>query len=234
MNAIISNGDYTASVQLPIGRKQLAGALSYLCKDHASAYDIKYNEESNQGLSFTPIGNNGRNYTGTFNGNGKTVSGLYINDSSKDYQSLFGYIGTGGKVENLGIVTIPEKAQVNGEAVSVSAEAGALRHDQTVMVRIDDNAVFTLYPDGDTTKTGVDYAVYAADSEASLAAGGIVLESGNTESGAPATVSLTFKTAEEPKYAGKYTDTVTFNISTGTTAGVVVDPGWDEEITVGF
>lgn len=53
MNAIISNGDYTASVQLPVERKQLAGALSYLGKNHASAYDIKYNEESDQGLSFT-------------------------------------------------------------------------------------------------------------------------------------------------------------------------------------
>lgn len=53
MNAIISNGDYTASVQLPVDRRQLAGALSYLGKNHASAYDIKYNEESDQSLSFT-------------------------------------------------------------------------------------------------------------------------------------------------------------------------------------
>ena len=53
MNAIISNGDYTALVQLPVDRKQLAGALSYLGKNHASAYDIQYNEESDKGLSFT-------------------------------------------------------------------------------------------------------------------------------------------------------------------------------------
>ena len=53
MNAIISNGDYTASIQLPVERKQLAGVLSYLGKNHASAYDIKYNEKSDQGLSFT-------------------------------------------------------------------------------------------------------------------------------------------------------------------------------------
>ena len=46
MNAIISNGDYTVSVQLPVEGKQLAGALSYLGKNHASAYDIKYNEET--------------------------------------------------------------------------------------------------------------------------------------------------------------------------------------------
>ncbi len=42
MNAIISNGDYTARVQLPVERRQLAGALSYLNANHASAYDIKY------------------------------------------------------------------------------------------------------------------------------------------------------------------------------------------------
>lgn len=36
MIAIISNGNYTASVQLPVERKQLAGALSYLGANHAS------------------------------------------------------------------------------------------------------------------------------------------------------------------------------------------------------
>ena len=53
MIAIISNGDYTAHIQLPVDRKQLAGALAYLGANHASAYDIKYNEESDKGLSFT-------------------------------------------------------------------------------------------------------------------------------------------------------------------------------------
>ena len=53
MKAIISNGDYTASVQLPVERRQLAGALAYLGANHASANEIKYNEESDKGLSFT-------------------------------------------------------------------------------------------------------------------------------------------------------------------------------------
>ena len=53
MIAIISNGDYTARVQLPVERRQLAGALSYLGANHTSAYEIKYNEESDKGLSFT-------------------------------------------------------------------------------------------------------------------------------------------------------------------------------------
>ena len=53
MIAIISNGDYTASVQLPVERRQLAGALAYLGANHAGANEIKYNEESDKGLSFT-------------------------------------------------------------------------------------------------------------------------------------------------------------------------------------
>ena len=53
MNAIISNGDYTARVQLPVERRQLAGALSYLNANHTSAYEIKYNEDSDEGLTFT-------------------------------------------------------------------------------------------------------------------------------------------------------------------------------------
>ncbi|MBE6653052.1 MAG: hypothetical protein E7610_06525, partial [Ruminococcaceae bacterium] len=50
MNAIISRGNKTAHVQLPVGRKQLSGALSYLGANHTSDYDLKYNEENKDGL----------------------------------------------------------------------------------------------------------------------------------------------------------------------------------------
>ena len=51
---------------------------------------------------WTPIGTNSNKYTGTFNGDGHTISGLYI-DNDADYQGLFGYVGTGGKVQNLSV-----------------------------------------------------------------------------------------------------------------------------------
>ena len=50
MNAIISRGDKTAHVQLPVGRKQLSGALSYLGANHTSDYGLRYNEENKDGL----------------------------------------------------------------------------------------------------------------------------------------------------------------------------------------
>lgn len=42
-------------------------------------------------------------YYGTFDGNGKTISGLYINDTNNKYIGLFGSIGGSGKVTNLNI-----------------------------------------------------------------------------------------------------------------------------------
>ena len=41
-------------------------------------------------LSWTPIGNSGNKYQGTFDGNGKTISNLYINATS-NYTGFFGY-----------------------------------------------------------------------------------------------------------------------------------------------
>ena len=56
------------------------------------------------GVSWTPIGNSSNNqYTGTFNGQNFKISGLTINNSSANYQGLFGYVDTGGIVQNLSV-----------------------------------------------------------------------------------------------------------------------------------
>ena len=52
---------------------------------------------------WTPIGDKRYRYTGTFDGNGHTVSGLYINNSS-EYQGLFGHLDEGGTIQNLGVI----------------------------------------------------------------------------------------------------------------------------------
>lgn len=40
-------------------------------------------------------------YTGTFDGNGKTISGLYFNDSGSDYAGLFGLVGGSATIKNI-------------------------------------------------------------------------------------------------------------------------------------
>ena len=55
-----------------------------------------------QSVSWTPIGNSSNEYTGTFDGNGKTIENLYINNTtSANDQGLFGYVGSSGTVQNL-------------------------------------------------------------------------------------------------------------------------------------
>ena len=57
---------------------------------------IKYTEE----LSWAPIGNSTYQYLGTFDGNGKTISNLYINVTS-GYAGFFGYANEGGCIKNI-------------------------------------------------------------------------------------------------------------------------------------
>ena len=53
--------------------------------------------------TWTPIGNSWENqFTGTLDGDGHSVSGIYIN-STANYQGLVGYLGSGGALQNLGV-----------------------------------------------------------------------------------------------------------------------------------
>jgi hypothetical protein len=54
---------------------------------------------------WTPIGKYSdgsidNSFRGTFDGNGKVITGVYIN-SANDYQGLFGYVSSGGKIKRL-------------------------------------------------------------------------------------------------------------------------------------
>ena len=62
--------------------------------------DIAINADNRSEL-WTPIGKDGNNqYTGTFNGNGYTISGLHV-DSNAEYVGLFGYVGSSGTIQNV-------------------------------------------------------------------------------------------------------------------------------------
>lgn len=52
---------------------------------------------------WVPIGKNNNSYTGSFDGNGHTVSGLYYSGGS-DYMGLFGCIKDGATIKNVGLI----------------------------------------------------------------------------------------------------------------------------------
>ncbi len=51
-----------------------------------------------------PIGTSDVPYTGTFDGKGYTISGLYFNNPNAYYVGLFGKIGANGKISNVGVL----------------------------------------------------------------------------------------------------------------------------------
>ena len=53
---------------------------------------------------WTPIGNFDNQYKGIFNGQSHTISGLYFNNPETLYVGLIGYLGSGGKISNVGVV----------------------------------------------------------------------------------------------------------------------------------
>jgi filamentous hemagglutinin family protein len=86
------------------------------------------NWNSNGNIGFLPIGNLQNEFTGSLNGQGFAINNLTINpNSSVAYIGLFGAIGHGGSVENLGISNISLTATNwagSGDYAHVGALAG--------------------------------------------------------------------------------------------------------------
>ena len=66
--------------------------------------DITVNSIANMGnyLEWTPIGSRDNMYSGTFDGQGHKITGLYFNDASAEYVGLFGC--SDGTIKNVGVV----------------------------------------------------------------------------------------------------------------------------------
>lgn len=154
-------------------------------EESALTLDKKYQLLNDINLigEFTPIGND-QAFTGTFDGNNKTISGLNIS-TSRTYAGLFATLGKGSRVENLTI----KNATINGSFAYVGTVAGeikgAVNRVQVVNANItnnQDDAITAAFA-GKLYKGSKIYMSYATgnvkcDSDIGVAAGfvGIVEE----------------------------------------------------------
>ena len=76
--------------------------------------------------NWTPVGNADKPYTGTIDGAGKTLTGMVINSTDRN-QGFVGYLGEGGKVQNLTF----NDAQVTGE-INTAIVVGRMSINSTV------------------------------------------------------------------------------------------------------
>ena len=101
--------------------------------------DIVGDDYWNGGAGWEPIGtgdifSSSDVFTATFEGNGNTISGLFINRSATDYVGLFGAVARAGVIENLGLTDVDVTggsgvgglAGVNGGTIVSSYAAGTV------------------------------------------------------------------------------------------------------------
>ena len=83
-------------------RGNLAGHFKLINNiDATASTGVAGGEFYNGGAGWNPLGDAGTNFTGFFDGNGKTITGLKIDRSAEDYIGLFGIIGSGAVVKDL-------------------------------------------------------------------------------------------------------------------------------------
>ncbi len=94
---------------------ELAGSLDF--NDDASYADVATNKTAwTTGDGWEPIGGSSGQFAGTFDGNGHTISNLYVN-ASGSYAGLFARIATtAGAVRNVGVASGSVTASGSGEA----------------------------------------------------------------------------------------------------------------------
>jgi hypothetical protein len=89
-------------------RNSLSGdyILAANLSSSSTGYDTYASSSANGGEGWVPIGDSTNKFYGTFDGNGHTISDLYINRSSTDNQGLFGYTAIGSELKNVSLVDV--------------------------------------------------------------------------------------------------------------------------------
>ena len=75
------------------------------CSDGCTGYELTADIDL-AGIEWQPIGSRSEPFSGVFRGNGYTISNLTIKANNTDNIGLFAEIGTGGRVENVGLMNV--------------------------------------------------------------------------------------------------------------------------------
>ena len=103
--AALVNGDTTVSDVTAANKAACAVLMNDITvNENVLKEDGTPADNTSNFRSWTPIGNSSNQYTGTFDGQEHTISGLYFINTSTGYVGLFGMVESGGSVSNVGVV----------------------------------------------------------------------------------------------------------------------------------
>jgi len=92
--------------------EQLNAVRNYLSVSAGVYYELMDNidlssyKPNDGGEGWTPIGDVNNFFKGTFNGNGKTISNLYINRPTADFQALFGITERTASISDVNLINV--------------------------------------------------------------------------------------------------------------------------------
>jgi hypothetical protein len=115
---------------IPVTQANIAQINTYanttngLARHYKLAESVTLDAPASGQSNWTPIGlTNTATFTGSFDGNYKTITGLTINGSTFNYAGMFGYASGGAVIKNLGLVSVSISNNTGSSAVGV---AGAI------------------------------------------------------------------------------------------------------------
>ena len=117
----VSNGNYT--VTSAEGLKNIAELVN------GGKTDINITLDTDldlTGKEWTPIGNYEKQYTGTFDGNGKTITGLTFNQPETNNVGLIGNLGENGMVQDVKLDKVNIKANNNVGGIVGTNKGGSI------------------------------------------------------------------------------------------------------------
>ena len=118
LNAIRYQLDGTGYKANGSATKITAGCPDTGCKGYELTQDLDFSDDDSYsstanmvvwttGTGWNPIGNSSANtFNATFDGNGYTISNLMINRSGTNFVGLFGYMGSGVEIANVGLLNV--------------------------------------------------------------------------------------------------------------------------------
>ena len=173
----------------------------------------------NGGKGWKPIGGPSHHFTATFDGNGKTIANLFINDTAMGEVGLFGRV-TDGRVERLGVLDV----NVTGPFAATGSLVG-INSSGTISASY---ATGSVTGNGSSAKvgglvgenSGTISASYATGSVTSQSAvGGLVGENHGTISASYATGSVTGTRGFVGGLAAWNSGTISASYATGSVSG---------------
>lgn len=197
------------------------------------------------GEGFTPVGNNSTPFSGSLDGDGYTISDLFINRSSEDNGGLFGVIDNGASVENVRLLdaNVTGGSQVgalaginNGDIiqsystgeVSGTEDIGGLVGENNGLIQLSFSTVSTS---ATNNNVGGLVGTNAATILSAYATGSVAGDVGSSNVGGLVGVNTAFGEITETYAAGAVSGTFSLGGLIGQNDGSTTTNYWDTEAT---